>query len=240
MIGRPPDGGGTAEKHSQAPKRRRRFRRFSAIELLVALILLIVIAPFFQDQRGGDVVEAILFTIVLLSAVPAVGARSGTLLVTVSLASLAVVGKWINHFRPDLVPAFLFLPVAIGFVAFVIVNLLRFVARAKTVNTEVLCASICAYLMLGVLWSLAYMLAVRLSPGAFSFNVPEEARHPMNGSIAAYFSFVTLSTVGYGDITPVSHVARMLAMTEAMTGSLYVAVLIARLVSLYSVRSEKV
>jgi hypothetical protein len=56
----------------------------------------------------------------------------------------------------------------------------------------------------------------------------------MQGFNAFYFSFVTLSTVGYGDITPVSKVARMLAALEAMTGLLYVAVLIARLVSLYS------
>ena len=56
----------------------------------------------------------------------------------------------------------------------------------------------------------------------------------MSGFTGFYFSFVTLSTVGYGDITPVSRIARMLAAMEAMTGLLYVAVLIARLVSLYS------
>jgi hypothetical protein len=57
----------------------------------------------------------------------------------------------------------------------------------------------------------------------------------MNGFNAFYFSFITLSTVGYGDITPLSRIARWLAAMEAMTGLLYVAVLIARLVSLYSV-----
>ena len=108
---------------------------------------------------------------------------------------------------------------------------------AKTVDTEVLCASISAYLMLGLLWAFAYMLAARLTPGAFAFSVAQDARVPLHGSNAIYFSFVTLSTLGYGDITPVSHVARMLAMTEAMTGCLYVAVLIARLVALYSVPS---
>ena len=56
----------------------------------------------------------------------------------------------------------------------------------------------------------------------------------MNGFNGFYFSFITLSTVGYGDITPVSKVARMLAAMEAMTGLFYVAILIARLVSLYS------
>jgi voltage-gated potassium channel Kch len=56
----------------------------------------------------------------------------------------------------------------------------------------------------------------------------------MSGFTAIYFSFITLTTVGYGDIVPVSTVARMLTSTEAMTGTLFMAVLIARLVSLYS------
>jgi hypothetical protein len=74
-----------------------------------------------------------------------------------------------------------------------------------------------------------------LTPGgAFAFNT-NEGRQSIRGFNAFYFSFVTLSTVGYGDITPVSKVARMLAAMEAMTGLLYVAVLIARLVSLYSI-----
>ena len=69
--------------------------------------------------------------------------------------------------------------------------------------------------------------------GTFSFNA-ERGVHSMNGFTGFYFSFITLSTVGYGDITPVSRAARWLAAMEAMTGLLYVAVLIARLVSVYS------
>ncbi|PYL60471.1 MAG: hypothetical protein DMF31_04465 [Verrucomicrobia bacterium] len=102
------------------------------------------------------------------------------------------------------------------------------------VTSEVLCASISAYLMLGLIWTLAYWLVDRLTPGgAFSFNT-NTGEHSINGFTGFYFSFITLSTAGYGDITPVSKIARWLAAMEAMTGLLYVAVLIARLVSLYS------
>ncbi len=107
------------------------------------------------------------------------------------------------------------------------------ILRAPSVNTEVLCASISAYLMLGLMWTVAYWLVDQITPGAFAFNT-NGGRQSMNGFNAFYFSFVTLSTVGYGDITPVSKAARMLAAMEAMTGLLYVAVLIARLVALYS------
>ena len=102
------------------------------------------------------------------------------------------------------------------------------------VTVEVLCASIAAYLMLGLMWTVAYWLVDQVTPGgAFSFNT-NRGTQSMNGFTGFYFSFITLSTVGYGDITPVSRAARWLAAMEAMTGLLYVAVLIARLVSLYS------
>ena len=87
--------------------------------------------------------------------------------------------------------------------------------------------------MLGLIWTMAYWLVDQLTPGAFAFNATTGTKESMEGFNAFYFSFVTLSTVGYGDITPVSKVARVLAAMEAMTGLLYVAVLIARLVGPY-------
>jgi hypothetical protein len=112
--------------------------------------------------------------------------------------------------------------------------MLQFILRAPLVTVEVLCASIAVYLMLGLMWTVAYWLVDQLTPGgAFSFNTSGDGQS-INGFSGFYFSFITLSTVGYGDITPVSRLARWLAALEAMTGLLYVAVLIARLVSLYS------
>ncbi len=95
---------------------------------------------------------------------------------------------------------------------------------------EVLCAGVAGFLMLGLLWTPVYLLVARLDPGAFT----TPAGSPLNGFNAFYFSFITLCTVGYGDIMPVSKIARMLAVTEAITGLFYMAVLISRLVSVYS------
>jgi len=208
-------------------------RRFSAVELLISLGLLFVSFPFVEEVKGGDLIVSLLLSLVLLSAVLAVSDRKGVLVIGIVLAIPAIAGRWINHFRPDLVSAPVFLTAALVLTAFVVVNLLRFVWRAPSVNIEVLCASISAYLMLGLMWTMAYWLVDQLTPGAFSFNTNAGPRS-MNGFNGFYFSFVTLSTVGYGDITPVSRIARWLAAMEAMTGLLYVAVLIARLVALYS------
>jgi len=208
-------------------------RRFSTVELLIALALLFFFFPFVEEVKGGDIIVSILLSLVLLSAVLAVADRKRVFIIALILAIPAIVGRWISHFRPNLVPPPIFLVAGLVLIAFVVVNLLRFVLRAPSVNAEVLCASISAYLMLGLIWTIAYWLVDIFTPGAFAFSANGESQS-MRGFNAFYFSFVTLSTVGYGDITPVSKIARMLAAMEAMTGLLYVAVLIARLVSLYS------
>jgi hypothetical protein len=211
-----------------------RFRRFSAVQLLIALVAFFIFAPFVEEIKGGDLIVAGLFSLVLVAGVLAVADRKRILVIAIVLAIPAIAGRWINHFRPDLIPPAVFLVAGLILIAFVVGNLLRFVLRAPSVNTEVLCASISAYLMLGLMWTLAYWLVDQLTPGgAFSFNTNVGTRS-MSGFTGFYFSFITLSTVGYGDITPVSRLARWLAAMEAMTGLLYVAVLIARLVSLYS------
>jgi hypothetical protein len=209
-------------------------RRFSTVQLLIALALFFIWAPFVEEIEGGELIVSGLFSLVLLAGVVAVADRKRVLVIAIVLAIPAIAGRWINHFRPDLIPPAVFLVAGLILIAFVVGNLLRFVLRAPSVNTEVLCASISAYLMLGLMWTMAYWLVDQLTPGgAFAFNT-NTGKQSMKGFNAFYFSFITLSTVGYGDITPVSRMARWLAAMEAMTGLLYVAVLIARLVSLYS------
>src|SRR5437667_9034386 len=190
--------------------RRLKFRRFSTLQLLIALALFFIWAPFVEEIEGGELIVSGLFSLVLLAGIVAVADRKRVVVIAIVLAIPAIAGRWINHFRPDLAPPAVFLTAGLVLIAFVVANLLRFVLRAPSVNVEVLCASISAYLMLGLLWTVSYWLVDQLIPGSFAFN-PNEGRQSIHGFNAFYFSFVTLSTVGYGDITPVSKVARMLA-----------------------------
>ena len=211
-------------------------RRFSAIELLVVLAALFISFPFFERLRSGSLIESILLTVVLLSAVLAIAGRGRTLFIALLLAVPTLGGRWIHLYRPDLLPPEVFLIGAILLAGFAIYHLLLFVLQAPAVDTEVLCASISAYLLLALAWTFAYWLIAELIPGAFAFNTTSGSTSSMQGFNGMYFSFITLCTVGYGDITPVASVAKMLAAMEAMTGLLYVAVLIARLVSLKAPR----
>jgi hypothetical protein len=212
--------------------------RFSVAGFLAALVLLLLTSPFVTRLENGDLLESVLLTLVLVLAVLAVGSRRWVLWLSFALVLPPIVGKWIHHFRPEVILPEVYLAGAIIFLLFIISQFMLFILRAPRVDLEVLCAGISTYLMLGLLWSFSYsMLAYRL-PGSFAFNGSPDSSHVMNGFTSLYFSYITLSTVGYGDITPVSDAARMLAAAEAMTGTLFVAVLISRLVSLYSSHSE--
>jgi hypothetical protein len=212
--------------------------RLSVARFLVALVLLVIAAPFIEHFRNGVLVETGLVTLAMCMGVFAVGARRQTLMLAIILASPAVLGNWANHLWPESYPMEAVLAARLVFLGFIMSHLMRFILRARRVDSEVLCAGISIYLLLGLLWTFAYTLVARVTPDAFAFSVPASAGHSMTGFTAFYFSIITLTTVGYGDVTPVSNVARMLAMLEAMTGTLFVGVLIARLVSLYSSEIE--
>src|SRR5258707_12596620 len=124
--------------------RRLGLRRVSTVELLAAVALLFFFFPFVEEGKGGDVIVSILLSLVLLCAVLAVADRKGVFFIALVLAIPAIAGRWINHFRPDLVPPPVFLVAGLALIAFVVANFLRFVFRAPSGNTEVLCASISA------------------------------------------------------------------------------------------------
>ncbi len=209
------------------------YRRYPVALFLGGLGFSLIVAPFEEAFRDGELIESARLTVVVLTGLLALGSRRRTLVWGIVMVGPAIVGKWLNHWRPDLVPAWLFLAPALVFCVFVVWHLLRFILSAPRVDSEVLCAGVAGYLMLGILWALAYILVAGLATSAFVFTVSATSGQTMKGFTAFYYSFITLTTVGYGDIVPVSGVARMLAMMEAVTGTLYMAVMVARLVSLY-------
>lgn len=210
------------------------FGRYSVAHFLCALVVMFITSPFVDHIRWGDFFGNVIKTVVLLSAVSAVGGRRRILFISSLLVVPALATKWIDHLKPDAISSEVILLSNLAFAIFVTVQLLRFVLRAPRVNAEVLCAGIATFLMLGLCWSQIYMLVTSLDPGVFAFTVGSATHHPMSEFESLYFSIGTLSGVSYGDIIPVSGGVRMLALLEAMVGLFYLAVLISRLVSLYS------
>ena len=117
------------------------------------------------------------------------------------------------------------------FLALAIFNTLRQVAVGNDISPNRIIGATCVYLMLGVLWSVAYSVLDYSQPGSFA-GLTEPASPAWNPDWV-YFSFVTITTLGYGDILPLTQSARSLAFAEAIVGQFYIAVLVAGLVGAY-------
>ncbi len=226
-----------ADQYRGAPPRNmlahRLVRRLSTIQILVVLMLWLGAWPLVLALPCGELIEVLLATTVMLSAVVAVGVRVRTLIIASLLVAPASTCRWINYMRPDVIPMEFHAVGAAAVLAFVVVQFLRFILGAPRVDAAVLCAGLSVYLMVGLFWSFIYLMVADLAPGSFTFIGGPSGRQ-LVGLEAVYYSFVTLSTIGYGDIVPASPASRMLSVLEATTGLFYVTVLMARLVSLHS------
>lgn len=111
---------------------------------------------------------------------------------------------------------------------FVTVVMLSDVFSHPRVTGATVSGALCAFVLIGVVFALVYRGIIAIDPGAFRGSGPESP----SGDDMAYFSIVTLTTLGYGDITPVSDAARNIAMFEALVGQLYLVAVVARLVGL--------
>jgi hypothetical protein len=207
---------------------------FSVRHFLVTLVLLLLVTPFVVELASGKLIEAILLSTVLLTAVPAVGGRRRSLITAILLVTPALICTWLHHVQPAIMPRSVSILPAILFAVYVVGHLLAFIMRAERVNSEVLCAAVSTYLMLGILWAMAYELVWVLSPESFVVSETMTGARSINGFEALYFSFGTLAPINDNDIVPVSNLARMLVMFEAVVGMLFMGMLIARLVGIYS------
>ena len=117
---------------------------------------------------------------------------------------------------------------------FVPVRLSAHVLNRDEVDANTIFGALCAYFFLGMSWSVIYEIVLSRAPDAIAF--PEGYDRTFSSSV--YFSFTTLTTLGYGDITPRSSLARMLAIMEALIGQIYLVVIVAKLVADHMSRSR--
>jgi hypothetical protein len=123
-----------------------------------------------------------------------------------------------------------------AFMAIMIVAILRHIFLQQDVSADLIAGAIVAYLLMALMWSMLYDVLEAAHPGSFRF--PEGTTQP-RGEMSVYFSLVTITTVGYGDIAPVTRIARAFANLEAVIGQLYLVILVSWLVGMYVSRKSK-
>ena len=193
--------------------------------LLASLILVMFLGPMAFDYGILSVINLeILFLSILIVSV--FMHKHNTKLFKITVVSLILI--LVNIIVYDLNQSVYQYILKLIIIGITIIELFKEIIRTKIIDAHIISGAISIYILIGVFWYLLYMFLVFIDPDSFIFN----HHHTNKLSIdMLYFSFTTLTTLGYGDITPVSYTAKMWAMTEAMMGVLFLAVMISRLVS---------
>jgi hypothetical protein len=210
--------------------------------LLASLVALLVALPILERAPGSDLRFPLLLLLVLFAAIhvnrPRRRVVSAAALVggaaIVGIATAHAIGSWLARATGE----------ALGLVLLGITTyqLLVSLARARRVDLDTVIGGICVYLLIGVSFALMYRLLIDLVPDAIvTSGLPLGEVSGDASALSArlvYFSFITLSTVGFGDITPRDGIAQMLSAAEAVIGQLYLAIFIARLMGLYMASTQ--
>jgi Ion channel len=207
--------------------------------LAVLVVYIFVLHPIEEMGLAGVFWVEILFALVLVAGVWAVWNRGAHAVIFAATVGIAEVVRWVHWVAPTAGLASwaaLSSSVAIGLLMFLV---LRHVMLPGPITRHRIRGAIAVYLLIGFMWGHAYDFLQILIPGGF--QLPSRGPGPGAHSwTLLYFSFTTLTTLGYGDILPVHPVARSLALVEALMGQLYPAILIGGLVSLHiASRSER-
>lgn len=200
--------------------------------LLLALLLIILLAPHLQTSLFGGWALVAFYFFVIFTVIYAI--RSEHKLMLRIMLIQAVLNVIINvlaqagHFYwLEIINIMIFLL----FCFFALLIIFQHIIKTKSVTTDTIFGSMCVYLLIGLVFALIYQLIEIVNPGSFYYVLAASNDFSFASYDFYYFSFVTLTTLGYGDILPVTYLAKSVVIVESITGIFYLATLVARLIS---------
>jgi hypothetical protein len=207
--------------------------RFSS--LLIALIVYLTVGPILYEILELRFLLDIFFSAILLAGIYAVSQKRSHTAIAFTLAVPALLAVWLREITGSIVFEIAGSVLIILFLGYTLVRIISFLLDSRRVTRHVIYAALTGYLIMGLIWASIYSLIDATDPGSF------DVVQGWIGSprlVYLYFSFVTLTTLGYGDITPLTAPAYSFSILEATIGQIYLTVLVARLVGIHITHSD--
>ena len=202
----------------------------------MAILVYLAIGPVLGKTKEFKFFLDIFFSIILLAGIVAVSQKKRSTVVAFSLAIPTLLVVWARESTGGIAVEIISSALIILFFSYTLTVLLAFILNSTMVTRHVIYAALIGYLLMGLLWASIYSLIDTIMPGSFNVlqNWIEDPR-----LVHLYFSYVTLTTLGYGDISPLTAPAYSFSILEAIIGQIYLTVLIARLVAMHITHSDK-
>ena len=210
--------------------------RHPFIFLLVMLFLLLAVTPFLEGFARLRFLFNAFLSAVLVSAVYALSQKIRNLAIAALLAIPMLISIWTQYLVKSEAIFLIGRICGACFIAFTIFHILQNIFHEQDVTKDTIAGAAAVYLLFGLMWSFLYGVLEHIEPGSFAIS---EAQTLGERNIFIYYSFVTITTLGYGDIMPVTYIASSLAVMEAVVGQLYLVVLVAWLVGMYVSKKSK-
>jgi len=202
--------------------------RFSL--LLSSLLLLLMITPLIHEFAIVSVILSLFLSYILITSVLAISGKNLFKRIGIMLVVPSFLLNWLYSYNQNVLIERMELSANIIFFSYLILVLILNLKKVSEVTVEVIAAGLSVFLLLGLLWCFIYALVESFIPGSFS-GLDSAVIDPRFRFI--YFSFVTLTTLGFGDISPLNAIAQSWTLLEAIIGQIYLVVIISGLVGIF-------
>lgn len=209
--------------------------RLTYVGLWASLAMLMTIIPFTKGETGA-VALTTLFSVMLIAAVMTIRGNRRLKLIALFFLILSISARWLSLLTGEMVLETASYIFSSATLAWVTLLLIRSLFQTKIVTSTTVWVAISGYILIGLTWASVFTVLESMAPGSFKDTVLPDT--VMNFPVMIYYSFVTLATLGYGDIVPMTQEARGLVIMEVLTGVLYMAILISRLVDTWKPRER--
>ena len=198
--------------------------------LLVLILSTIVLTPFLDHLLETKILMDIFLTVLFFGIIFVIRSKRSHLIIASILVLPLILSTWSIYFYESTGISIFTRIFGALFFGYAVLIILQMIAGSTEVTRETIFAAVVAYLLIALMWAFLYMILEMVAPGSFSF--PDKSIRVETMQFE-YFSFITITTLGYGDITPLTNRASALTLLEAIIGQIYLVVLVAWLVGMF-------
>ena len=211
------------------------FFRHRIVILLIAILSMVIGDPFIDGFFLSSIIADILLSLVFVAGIYAISQKKKNIYIALILAAPMIFSIWGAYLIESLELLVIGQMCGIVYTVFIISLMIKFILEQKEVTKEVIYAAVVIYMLMAIMWSFMYFILEYVYPNSFSF--PKTDFTDIYKYL--YFSFVTITTLGFGDVAPLNQKAGSLVILEAVTGQIYLVVVVAWLVGMHVSRKSR-